>query len=153
MGKVESNNSDILWDRFISMFSAIEAQHAEEFGSVNNGTAADEQEALEILQSLIDSGNKSLYPLMALLSASNNWHSTLIVRMGQFQGILLEGIEDGCLSPDDEYGWMWLHAATEFNDPSDFFTDTESFRRLLSEAIDAGNDDARAIMNMISGGL
>lgn len=140
---------DDLWGRFVRIFSDIKARHAGESRSVLSETAAEEQEALGILESLISSGQRSLYPLMALLSASNNWQTPVIVRMSQFRDILLEGIEAGSLSPEDEDGWAWLMEAAEINDPSDFMTDMERYYNLLSDAMETGNQDAREILDMI----
>lgn len=149
MEKINCKGGDDLWNRFVSIFSDIRARHAGESQSVLSETAAEEQEALEILESLISSGQLSLYPLMALLSASNNWHTTVIVRMSQFRDILLEGIEAGSLSPEDEDSWAWLMAAAEVNNPTDFMTDMERYYNLLSDAMESGNQDAREILDMI----
>lgn len=149
MEKTNYKGRDDLWSSFVSIFSDIRAKHARESRSLFGETAAEEQETLGILESLISSGHRSLYPLMALLSASNNWHTLVIVRMSQFRDILLEGIEAGALSPEDEEGWAWLMEAAETNDPTDFMTDTERFYNLLSDAMEAGNQDARDILNMI----
>lgn len=136
------------WERFDRLFSAIDERHSKEHKSVFAETADDEQEALDILDNLICEGNVSLYPLMALLSASNNWHTLVIVRLSHFQGILLEGIEKGSLAPDDEEGWMWLLAAADTNNPADFMVDTERFHNLLTAAIEAGNQDAISIAKL-----
>lgn len=149
MEKTNYKGGDDLWNRFVSIFSDIRARHAVESHSVYSETAAEEQEALEILEILTGSGQRSLYPLMALLSASNNWHTLVIVRISLFRDILLEGIEAGALSPEDEDSWAWLMAAAETNDPTDFMTDTERFYNLLSDAMEAGNQDARDIMDMV----
>lgn len=140
---------ECLWERFVNLFNSIDARHAAVEKSIYNETTEEEQEALGILDSLIGEGDHSLYPLKALLSASNNWHTTVIVRMSQFRDILLEGIEKGCLSPDDEEGWSWLLTATESNDPAEFMTDVDRFYNLLADAMEAGNQDAREIMDMI----
>lgn len=149
MEKPNHKGDDDLWIRFVSIFSDIRSLHAREIRSVYSETAAEEQEVLEILESLIRSGQHSLYPLMALLSAANNWHKPVIVRISQFRDILLEGIEAGSLSPDDEEGWAWLMEAAVINDPTEFMTDTERFYTLLADATEAGNQDAREIMDMI----
>lgn len=147
--KTNCKGGDDLWDRFVSIFSDIRLRHAGDSRSVLGETAAEEQEALGILESLISSGQLSLYPLMALLSASNNWHTPVIVRMSQFRDILLEGIEAGSLSPEDEVGWAWLMEAAKINDPTDFMNDMEHYYNLLADAMEAGNQDAREIMDMI----
>lgn len=149
MNKVDGTAPVTPWDRFAGLFSEIASRHSGKSESVYGETASDEEEALGILDGMIGEGNISLYPLKALLSASNNWHTPVIIRLSQFRDILLEGIEKGALSPDDEEGWSWLLAASETNDPADFMIDTERFYDLLAEAMEAGNQDAREIMDMI----
>ena len=104
---------------------------------------------LDLLNEAINGGMVEVYPLKALLAASNNWATGLIVRRGLFQNILLEGIEKGCLAPDKEVAWEWLDTAAVNNDPTFFMTDMERYYDILCTAAEAGNNIALNLMNTI----
>lgn len=114
--------------------------------SVRSDTVADEESVLALIDEEIRRGDTGLYPLKALLSACNNWATAIIVRLGQFQDILLEGIDNGALAPDDETGWMWLGVAAETNDPETFMTDMDRYYDLLATAAENDDPDALDIM-------
>lgn len=116
----------------------------------NAGTTKAEQKVLDMLDELIyENGRTDLYPLKALLDASNNWSTCQIVRMSHFRHILLEGIDKGCLAPDQEEAWDWMEAAAGNNDPAEFMDDTERWYDILMTAAEEGNTIARDIMDRI----
>lgn len=138
-----------LYQQIMNEVMAIGEIHAQAEASVCNATTHREQAVLNNVAKLIDDGNVGLYPLKALLMASNDWHTFIIVREGLFQDVLLEGIEKGALAPDDEEGWGWLKFASLSNDPTNFMTDMERYFDLLMTATENGNQDANEIMDMI----
>lgn len=112
-------------------------------------TEGSEAKVLGNIDRLIDKGITGLYPLKALLMASNNWYTFTIVREGLFRDVLLEGIEKGALAPDNQEGWSWMKFASLSNDPADFMTDTDCYYDLVMSATENGNPDAHEIMDMI----
>ena len=69
--------------------------------------------------------------------------------MSHFRHILLEGIDKGCLAPDQEEAWDWMEAAAGNNDPAEFMDDTERWYDILMTATEEGNTIARDIMDRI----
>lgn len=114
-------------------------------------SVADEQHVLDLLNCAIEQGFVDAYPMKALLSASNNWQSLLIVRPTQFQILLWEGVEAGCLDPDGhDEAWSWLEIAAQHNDPTQFLdNDMERYFDILMTATEHGNDIAHDIMDTI----
>lgn len=114
-------------------------------------SVADEQHVLDLLDSAIDQGFADAYPMKALLSASNDWQSLVIVRPTQFQILLWQGVEAGCLGPDGhDEAWAWLEAAALHNDPAQFLDDDmERYFDILMTAVEHGNDIAHDIMDAI----
>lgn len=112
-------------------------------------TTAEEQEVLDLIDEAIVEGDVELYPMKALLSSSNDWNTGLITRMGLFKSILLEGIEQGSLAPDNEYAWEWIGAAATNNDPEEFVDDKTLYYDLLSTAAESGVTIALDIMDRI----
>lgn len=137
------------WDKVCLMITNIASIHEKSDSPVILETADEEKKALGMLEEIINQGNVGLYPLYALLSASNNWATTVIVRISQFREILLEGIEKGCLAPDCDTGWSWLEFAANVNDPETFMTDMDRYFDILMTAAENGNLAARDIMNTI----
>lgn len=123
--------------------------HEQRQQTVYRETTKAEQCVLDLLNEAINGGMVEVYPLKALLAASNNWATGLIVRRGLFQNILLEGIEKGCLAPDKEVAWEWLDTAAVNNDPTFFMTDMERYYDILCTAAEAGNNIALNLMNTI----
>lgn len=113
-------------------------------------TTKAEQKVLDMLDELIyKNGRTDLYPLKALLDASNDWSTGQIVRISHFRHILLEGIDKGCLAPDQEEAWDWIENAAKNNDPAEFMDDTERWYDILMTATEEGNTIARDIMDRI----
>lgn len=123
--------------------------HARKEATIYPETTEREQVVINNLDKLIALERVCLYPLKALLMASNNWNHLNIVRLGLYQIILLEGIEKGALAPDDEVGWSWMHTAAINNNPTYFMTDMDRYYDLLMSAVENGNEDALEIMNQI----
>lgn len=137
------------WEQIPEIMDKIIPIHENATSSVIPETVDDEERVLALLDLDLELGDVGSYPLKALLSACNNWHTAKIVRLGQFQEILLEGIEKGALAPDDETGWSWMKVAAETNDPETFMTDMDRYYDLLASAVENGNTDALDIMNTI----
>lgn len=137
------------WAQIPELMDKIIPIHENATSSVIPETVDDEERVLALLDLDLELGDVGSYPLKALLSACNNWHTAKIVRLGQFQEIILEGIEKGALAPDDETGWSWLKVAAETNDPETFMTDMDRYYDLLASAVENGNTDALDIMNTI----
>lgn len=112
---------------------------------------ADEQRVLDLLKESISEGFVDAYPLYALLSASNDWTTLVICRMTQFQILLREGVEKGCLAPEGhDTAWYWLGVAAQNNDPTPFLDDDmDEYYDLLMTAVEQGNDIAHDIMDII----
>lgn len=137
------------WERIVEIMDHILHVHKNNDSSVIAETTEDEQRVLTLVDMEIESGDVGCHVLKALLSSCNNWFSASITRLGQFQEILLEGIDKGALAPDDETGWRWMKAAAETNDPATFITDMDRYYDLLSCAVENGNYDALDVMNAI----
>ena len=137
------------WEYMIWLMDRILNVHEKSLHPIILSTVDDEEKVLGLLNFEIETGNVGLYPLKAFLSACKNWHTGKILRKGQFESILLEGIEKGALAPDDVEGWDWLKIASDTNDPSEFMSDMERYYDLLASAAEAGNTDALDIMNEI----
>ncbi len=148
MGK-EGYNQQSAREEALRLLERIVKIHEESRHSIILSTVDDEQRVIDLLDKEIGRGSVGLYPLKALLSACNNWHTCKILRMGQFQSILLEGVDDGSLAPDDDEGWEWLRVAADTNDPAEFMPDMERYYDLLASAAEAGNTDALDLMNEI----
>lgn len=113
-----------------------------------SGNPAVEQQVIDMLKKSISEGFVDAYPLYALLSASNDWTTFVICRMTQFQLLLREGVEQGCLDPvGHDTAWYWLGVAAEHNEPTPFLDDDmDEYYDLLMTAVEQGNDIARDIM-------
>lgn len=138
-----------LYNKAIDVLLEVGNEHSKEMKSVYNQTTKQEEEVLTLLDKAIELGMVEIYPLKALLVASNNWSTFLIVRIGFFQDILLEGIEKGCLKPDMNLAWQWLKVAATNNDPEEFMLDMDLYYDILATAAEEGNDIACEIMNTI----
>lgn len=114
-----------------------------------SSTLNDEQEVLNKVTEAIEAGDIELYPMKALLAASNDWNTGLITRMGLYKNILLEGVGHGALSPENEYAWKWIEAAATNNDPEEFIDDKTLYYDLLSTAAESGVTIALDIMDRI----
>ena len=104
----------MLSDSIFDLFESIAVKHCDgDFTS----TTTDERKVLDQVNAAIADGDVELYPMKALLAASNDWSTGLITRMGLYKNILLEGIGKGALAPENEYAWEWIAAAATNNDP------------------------------------
>ncbi|MGN0232131.1 MAG: hypothetical protein ACI4A8_07970 [Muribaculaceae bacterium] len=109
-----------------------------------------EQAALDLVNHMISNeGDVEMYPMKALLDASNDWSTFVITRMSHFKAILLEGIEKGCLAPQCDLAWQWLEMAATNNEPTLFVDDMDLYYDLLATAAEEGNSIALDIMNTI----
>jgi len=108
-----------------------------------------EQHVLTMTDEAIKAGDAELYPMKALLTASNDWSTCIITRISIYRDILLDGIEAGALAPGNDYAWQWISLAAENNDPEEFADDMERWYDLLATAAEGGNHDALDIMNRI----
>ena len=107
------------------------------------------EDILHFIDKAIEQGNTGLYVAKALLTEYNNWGTCEIDDLDTFQKQLLEGIELGCLSPDNRWGWEWLEVATPYNNPTDFMADTELFNEVLATAASHGVVEAIDIIDMM----
>lgn len=107
------------------------------------------QETIQCLDMAIAQGMSGAYPLKALLQTSDNWVSSKIERLQEFRDILLQGVDNGALAPDNEAGWKWLYSAYLYNDPAEFMTDMDRYYDLLMDATAEGDQNAREIMDSI----
>lgn len=135
----------MLPDSTFDLLESIAAKHrAGDFR-----TTADEQKVLDQVNAAIEDGDIELYPMKALLAASNDWNTGLVTRMGLYKNILLEGIDKGALVPGNEYAWEWIAAAATNNDPEEFVDDKTLYYDLLSTAAESGIAIALDIMDRI----
>lgn len=138
-----------IYNQVVDLLVEIADKHAKQDKSLYPETTEQEKEVLRLLDEVIKKGMIDAYPLKALLFASNNWSKLLIVRMGFFQDILLEGIEKGCLAPDRHIAWEWLEVASINNDPEEFMLDMDRYYDILATAAENGNEIALDIMDTI----
>lgn len=111
--------------------------------------AARKNEILHFIEIAIEHGNTGLYVAKALLNIYNDWSTCEISDLHTFQKELLEGIEHGCLAPDNYYGWEWLEVATKYNNPDCFMEDMDLYYEVLDSAASHGVVEAIDIMNSI----
>lgn len=111
--------------------------------------AAQKKEILHFIEIAIEHGNTGLYVAKALLNLYNDWSTCKISDLYTFQKELLEGIEHGCLAPDNCYGWEWLEVAAKYNNPACFMEDMDLYYELLDSAASHGVAEAIDIMNSI----
>ncbi len=122
----------MLPDSTFDLLESIAKKHGDgDFSS----TTESERKVLEQINAAIADGDIELYPMKALLAASNDWSTGLITRMGLYKNILLEGIGKGALAPENEYAWEWIAAAATNNDPEEFIDDKTLYYALLSSAL------------------
>ena len=132
-----------------STFDLLESIAGKHSAGDMSSTLNDEQEVLNKVNEAIEAGDIELYPMKALLAASNDWSTGLITRMGLYKNILLEGIGKGALAPENEYAWEWIAAAATNNDPEEFVDDKTLYYDLLSTAAESGLTLAQDILNRI----
>ena len=111
--------------------------------------AARKNEILHFIEIAIEHGNTGLYVAKALLNIYNDWSTCKISDLHAFQKKLLEGIEHGCLAPDNHYGWEWLEVATKYNNPDCFMEDMDLYYEVLDTAASHGVVEAIDIMSSI----
>ena len=111
--------------------------------------AARKNEILHFIESAIEHGNTGLYVAKALLNIYNDWSTCEISDLSAFQKELLEGIEHGCLAPDNYYGWEWLEVAAKYNNPACFMEDMDLYYEVLDTAASHGVVEAIDIMSSI----
>lgn len=135
------------YDRLFDTFEGIIKKHKE--GDLRS-TTPEEQQVMNMIDKAIKEGDTEMYPMKALLSASNNWDSLKIVRISFFREILLEGVEAGALTPTSDFAWLWLRQATVNNDAEELFEDDiERYYNLMMDAAEKGNEDALYISELI----
>lgn len=132
-----------------SVFDLLESIAEKHSAGDLSSTLEDEQKVLDQVNEAIKEGDIELYPMKALLAASNDWNTGLITRMGLYKIILLEGVEHGALAPANEYAWEWIGAAATNNDPEEFIDDKTLYYDLLSTAAESGITIALDIMDRI----
>lgn len=132
-----------------STFDLLESIAARHRAGDFSATTSDEQKVLDQVNAAIENGDIELYPMKALLAASNDWSTGLITRMGLYKNILLEGIGKGALAPENEYAWEWIAAAATNNAPEEFVDDKTLYYDLLSTAAESGLTLAQDILNRI----
>ena len=110
---------------------------------------AQKNEILHFIEIAIKHGNTGLYVAKALLNMYNDWSTCEISDLYTFQKELLEGIEHGCLAPDNHYGWEWLEVAAKYNNPASFMEDMDLYYEVLDTAASHGVVEAIDIMNSI----
>ena len=87
-------------DSTFDLLESIAKKHGDgDFSS----TTESERKVLDQVNAAIADGDVELYPMKALLTASNDWSTGLITRMGLYKNILLEGIGKGAVAPENEY--------------------------------------------------
>ena len=138
-----------LYYQALDVVLRVSREHEKEFRSVYPATTRLEERALRLLDRAIAGGMIEAYPLKALLEASNNWATCVIVRPGLFRLVLLEGIGLGCLAPDKTLAWEWMETAAVNNDPATFMDDLDRYYDLLADAAENGVAEARRLMYRI----
>lgn len=137
----------VFYDRLSDTFEDIIRKHKE--GDLRS-TTQEEQLVMDMIDEAIKEGDTEMYPMKALLSASNNWDTLKIVRISFFREILLEGVEAGALAPTNDFAWLWLRQATVNNDAEELFEDDiERYYNLMMDAAENGNEDALYISELI----
>ena len=111
--------------------------------------SAQKNEILHFIEIAIEHGNTGLYVAKALLNIYNDWSTCEISDLNTFQKELLEGIEHGCLAPDNHYGWEWLVVAAKYNNPASFMEDMDLYYEVLDTAASHGVVEAIDIMSSI----
>ena len=132
-----------------STFDLLESIATKHHDGDYTSTTEDERKVLDQVGAAIKDGDIELYPMKALLAASNDWSTGVITRMGLYKNILLEGIDKGTLAPGNEYAWEWIGAAATNNDPEEFVDDKTLYYDLLSTAAESGVTIALDIMDRI----
>lgn len=136
----------------LEAFRAIASQHSRlSEDTLLPDTTSQEQHVIGLLINAISEGYVDAYPMRALLEATNNWATLVIVRPTLFQLLLREGVDLGCLGPEEhDEAWEWMQIAAEHNDPTDFLDDDmEQYYDLLMTATEHGNDIAHDLMDRI----
>lgn len=110
---------------------------------------ARKKDILHFIDKTIERGNTGLYVAKALLTEHTNWGTCKINSISFFQGQLLKGIGQGCLAPDNRFGWEWMEVATRYNDPADFMEDMDLYYEVLDSAASHGVVEAIDIMDAI----
>ena len=112
-------------------------------------STAMEEQTIALIDAAIEDGCVEAYPMKALLESANDWTRLVICRMTQFQIILREGVDKGCLAPENDLAWAWLELAAQNNDPTPFLEDDmEQYYDLLMTAMEQGRD-VQYIIDMI----
>lgn len=111
--------------------------------------AGRKKEILYFIDKAIEKGNTGLYVAKALLSIYNNWGTCEIGDLQVFRKELLQGIDNGCLAPDNHFGWEWMEVAGRYNDPSCFMEDMDLYYEVLATAAEHGVVEAIDIMDSI----
>lgn len=93
----------------IYKLTAIAEVHGQSEKSLYPETLDQEQEVMDMVNTLINDGAVELYPLKALLAASNNWNRYLFVRESIFREILIlaTAAESGNLIARDIMNDIW----------------------------------------------
>lgn len=116
----------------------IQIGQDEKEGKDKGRIARSKEDVLHFIDGTIAKGNTGLYVAKALLHAADSWTTCTIVRPDQFRSLLLEGIEEGCLAPDNYTGWDWMEVAAKYNDPTYFMEDMDCYYEVLDSAVRCG---------------
>lgn len=122
---------------------------AHEQGTPLPDEAARKMMAFDMIDTFITEGEKGFYPLKALLSSVDNWSNGMPFRDEVFRCILMEGIDDGALAPDDSRGWSYMKTAADYFDPLEYREYKRLLDDLLEKAIKAGNNNACQIKSLL----
>lgn len=110
------------------------------------------EEIIGYIDALIERGDKGLYMMKALLTASDDWATCKIVRNALFTDIFTEGVRNGCLDPKYIHAWEWIEIAIKYNHPASFMTDKNLYRRALTDAWENGGEWlARDLLHVVFG--
>lgn len=125
----------------------------ERYGTWNTSLYHQDKEmALFYLKSLWNKGLASYLPLYALYKSVDNWCTAEIVRPEEFHSIMKDGIEDGCMSPNDPLGWMYFKVIVEMNEDKTWKGYNKRYYNLVKVAAEAGVEDAIEILEQYGDG-
>ncbi len=143
---------DPIHAELLDMYFEIQQIHHEHDGNWRTANTTEaEQALLDRLTALIEEGRVEYYPMKALLFSTNDWYSLRLTRPGFFRDMLKEGMEKDCLNLNNKIAWFWflVAASAEGNNAEDFIDDKEYYYNLLSDALEAGYEDALYVINSI----
>lgn len=148
MNLERGNNKQVLsklYDDIMTRLLDICNVHESNDSSWNTEYTDAEQSIIDDTKELINKGSIELYPMHALLCASNNWSTMKIVRQELYKTILKEGVEMNCLTPQNALAWDWIDIAAENNEPKLFMDDMEHWYDILATASEEGTQEVSDI--------